>query len=70
MILKLIDEGYSVIDILDNYFIYIKVTNNLNEKIKYKIIILICKYITNFYNLHEDEIELVFFTNNLIKLFD
>ena len=70
MMLKLIDEGYSVIDILDNYFIYIKVTNNLNEKIKYKIIILICKYITNFYNLHEDEIELVFFTNNLIKLFD
>jgi|TARA_B110000261_G_scaffold163560_1_gene209932 DNA polymerase III delta prime subunit len=66
---KLFDKGYSVMDILDNYFLFIKITNNLSEDEKYKIIKLICKYITYFYNIHEDEIELALFTNNLISIF-
>ena len=41
----------------------------LNEEEKYKIIPLICKYITMFHNIHEDEIELALFTNNLMELF-
>ena len=61
-------EGYSVMDILDNYFTYIKITNLLNEDIKYKLTTLICKYIIHFHNIHEDELELAFFTNNFIKL--
>lgn len=68
-IYNLFDKGYSVMDILDNYFQYIKYTNYLTEDEKYKVIPLICKYITIFHNVHEDEIELVFFTNNLIQLF-
>ena len=32
---------------------------------KYKIIAILCKYITVFHNIHEDEIELALFTNNL-----
>jgi DNA polymerase III delta prime subunit len=63
------DKGYSVMDILDNYFLFIKVTNNLSEDEKYKIIPFICKYITIFHNIHEDEIELALFTNNLIQAF-
>ena len=63
------DKGYSVMDILDNYFLFLKITDNLIEKEKYKIIQLLCKYITIFYNIHEDEIELALFTNNLIQLF-
>jgi DNA polymerase III delta prime subunit len=66
---KLFDKGYSVMDILDNYFLFVKITNNLCEDEKYKIIKLICKYITYFYNIHEDEIELALFTNNLISIF-
>jgi len=62
------DKGYSVMDILDNYFLFIKNTNSLNEKQKYDIIPLICKYITIFHNIHEDEIELSLFTNDLIKI--
>ena len=62
------DRGYSVMDILDNYFLFLKSTNILNEMEKYLIIKLLCKYITIFYNIHEDEIELVLFTNNLIKI--
>jgi DNA polymerase III gamma/tau subunit len=60
------DKGYSVMDILDNYFLYVKNTDLLNENEKYEIIPLICKYITIFHNIHEDEIELSLFTNNLI----
>jgi DNA polymerase III delta subunit len=66
LIYNLYDRGYSVMDILDNYFIFIKHTNTLDEEEKYKIIPFICKYITIFHNIHEDEIELALFTNNLI----
>lgn len=62
------DRGYSVIDILDNLYIFVKVNELLEEEQKYKIIKLICKYIIIFYNIHEEEIELAIFTNNLIEL--
>ena len=68
IIYELYDKGYSVMDILDNYFIFIKTTNILTEEQKYKIIPYLCKYITIFHNIHEDEIELSLFTNNLIKI--
>ena len=62
------DKGYSVMDILDNYFLYVKITNSLTETQKYNIIPIICKYITTFHNIHEDEIELALFSNNLFKI--
>ena len=61
------DKGASVMDILDNYFIFIKTTQIISESEKYEIIPLICKYITIFHNIHEDEIELALFTNNIIN---
>jgi len=60
--------GYSVIDILDFFFIFIKSTNQLDEDTKYKIIPQLCKYITVFHNIHEDEIELALFTNSIYPL--
>ena len=63
------NNGFSVVDILDNLYFFIKITDILVEKEKYEIIKLICQYIIIFYNIHEEEIELVMFTNNLIKLF-
>ena len=63
------DKGYSVMDILDNYFLFIKTTDILTETQKYDIIPIICKYITVFHNIHEDEIELALFSNNLFKIF-
>jgi DNA polymerase III gamma/tau subunit len=59
------DEGYSVIDILDYFYTFIKITEKVDEELKYKIIPFLCKYITIFNKLHEDVIELAFFTNNL-----
>jgi DNA polymerase III delta prime subunit len=66
IIYNIFDKGYSVMDILDSYFQFIKITNILNEKEKYKIISIICKYISLFHTLHENEIELTFITNDLI----
>ena len=63
------DYGYSVTDILDYFFTFVKTTNKLDEETKYKIIPFLCKYITIFHNLHEDSIELALFTNNLLDLF-
>jgi DNA polymerase III delta prime subunit len=62
------DEGYSVMDILDNYFLYLKITSLINEDLKYKLTSLVCKYIVYFHNIHEDELELALFTNNFIHL--
>lgn len=69
IIYSICDKGFSVIDILDNYFLFIKITNILTEDEKYKIIPYICKYITIFYNINEDELELSLFTNDIIQLF-
>jgi DNA polymerase III delta prime subunit len=66
LIYEIYNKGYSVMDILDNYFIFVKSTNILSEEQKYKIIPYICKYISIFHNIHEDEIELALFTNNFI----
>lgn len=68
IIYELYERGYSVMDILDNYFMFIKTTLSLTEEQKYKIIPYLCKYITIFHNIHEDEIELSLFTNNLIRI--
>ena len=66
---ELYDQGYSVMDILDNYFIYVKGTQLIGESMQYRVIAIICKYISIFHNVHEDEIELALFTNNLCRLF-
>lgn len=69
LIYSLSNRGYSVMDILDNFFLYIKTTTLLTDEEKYLIIPYICKYITVFNNVHEDEIELAHFTNNLVNIF-
>lgn len=68
IIYSIFERGFSVMDILDNYYQYVKTSSHLIEEEKYNIIELLCKYITIFHNIHEDEIELALFTNNLIKL--
>jgi DNA polymerase III delta prime subunit len=68
IILTLSEKGYSVMDILDCYFVYIKTNTNYGESFKTQIIKIICKYIVYFNNIREDDIELLFFTNELYKL--
>jgi DNA polymerase III delta prime subunit len=61
------DYGYSVIDILDFLFSFIKTTDCITEDVKYIMIPFLCKYITAFHMIHEDCIELALFTNNLVS---
>ena len=67
-IINLYDRGYSVIDILDEFLIYIKNYSDLKDEYKYKIIKLIYNYINIFNNINKDNIELLFLTNNIIKI--
>lgn len=67
IIYEIVDDGYSVMDILNNYFSYIKASSLLTEDQKYAIVPYICKYITAFHDIHENDIELPLFTNNLVK---
>jgi DNA polymerase III gamma/tau subunit len=68
LIYDIYDKGYSVVDILYTYFTFVKKTDILTEDQQYNVIPYICKYITMFYNIHEDEVELAMFTNNLYSI--
>jgi DNA polymerase III delta prime subunit len=68
LLFDIYDKGYSVMDILDNFFLFVKITDLLTETQKYDIIPIICKYITIFHNIHEDEIELALFSNNVFSI--
>ena len=62
------DYGYSVIDILDMFFSFVKMTQHLDEERKYKILPILCKYITYFHSLHEDVVEIVIFTQEIYDI--
>ena len=64
------DYGYSVIDIYDYFFSFIKQTDLLSEDEKYRIIPFLCKYITVFHNIHEDVIEFALITKNLYEILE
>ena len=67
IIFSIFNKGYSVMDILDSYFLFVKTTNILDETSKYLLIKYICKYISIFHTIHESEVELALFTNELNK---
>lgn len=65
MLHYLYDLGYSVIDILEMFLKYIKISTIINETHIYKTIILISKYIVTLNKIHENKIELTLFTHDL-----
>ena len=65
MFYLLYNLGYSVIDILEMFLKYIKMSSLLTETQIYESIILISKYIVTLNKVHENKIELVFFTNDM-----
>ena len=62
------DDGYSVVDIFDFLFYYIKRSNHITEDEKYQLIIIISKYITVINNIHENKIEFDLFTNEIMDI--
>lgn len=67
---KFLSKGYSICDIFDEMFNFVKQeeNNDFNEETKYEIIKLISKYTLVLNTIHEENIELYFFTNMLINL--
>ena len=67
--LNLINKGYSIIDILENFLYYIKEINKIiAEEKKYLIIKLIVNFINNYFSTEEDNIQIIFFTNHLYNI--
>ena len=64
----LIEKGYTMIDILELYFVYIKQQTILEKQLVLSVIACISKYITYFYSIHESIIELYLITHDLILL--
>ena len=69
IIYLLYDYGYSVIDILEYFFEFVKTTSLIGEDVKYKVVPHICEFISIFHNIHENGIELAIFTNAIIGCF-
>lgn len=63
------DYGYSVIDILEHLYVFIKQTDLLTDDQKYRSIPLLCEYISVFHNFHEHPIELAILTGKLLLVF-
>jgi DNA polymerase III delta prime subunit len=63
------DYGYSVIDILEYLFEFVKTTAIIGEDVKYKIVPYICESISIFHNTHENGVELAIFTNKAMTCF-
>ena len=68
LLYSIYDNGYSVIDILDYFFLFVKSAKSIDEEKKYNIIPIICKYITIFNTIHENSIELALFARELIAV--
>ena len=64
----LINLGYSVIDVLETFFQFVKSSHcQLGDDIKYIIIPIICEYIIYFNTIQENNVDLFFLTNKLIQ---
>jgi DNA polymerase III delta prime subunit len=67
-LLEIVDNGYSVIDILNELYLFVKITDILTEEQKYLSFKIISSYIVNFITVHEEELELLILTHDLTKI--
>ena len=65
---KFHEYGYSVIDILEFFFYFIKLTDSLSEYEKYLCIPIISEYIIIFNKSQENPIELSLFANDIFSI--
>lgn len=61
------NQGYSFIDILENFVTYIKYTTLLDEQKKLIIMKYLCKYINLSYSFNDETTDIVFFTYDIRK---
>ena len=68
-LLYITNNGHSVIDILNEVNMFLKNTNILTEEQKYKCCQVTCSYIVTFITIHEEEIELLLYTEEISEIF-
>jgi len=68
-ILSFTYKGYSICDILEELFNYVKISTQFNELKKYELIKLISKFVMITNTIHEENIEFYILTENIIKIF-
>lgn len=68
VILGIYEDGYSSIDIFNEYYQYIRMNTEVNLNIKFDIIKIIAKYTQMFYETYEHKITFIFFTNDIVKI--
>lgn len=68
-ILNIYDNGINLIDILCQLNEYLKLSNDIDTDIKYKLIKITIEYINKCHNNNDDKTELIFITNNFITIF-
>jgi len=59
---EFVENGYSCIDIYEHIFLFLKQDCNLDEDFKYWIVQKLAYYMYIFHEIHEDNIELLYFT--------
>jgi DNA polymerase III gamma/tau subunit len=67
-LLTISEKGYSVLDILNEMYLFIKITTLLNEEEKYLSCKIISSYIVHFITIHEEELELLLLTQEIIEI--
>tara|TARA_Y100000768_G_C23956313_1_gene672993 strand:- start:1277 stop:1744 length:468 start_codon:yes stop_codon:yes gene_type:complete len=70
ILIDFFNNGFSVNDILENFFEFVKYTDTIDNNCKFEIFKIIGEYITYFYTIHEDKIELYLFTNKIINVLE
>ena len=66
---KIYIKGYSITDIFDFFYKFIKKVNNINESIRFEIIKLLCEYISISDSINELDTELILFSYELVDIF-
>ena len=63
--IQLYTDGYSITDILDAFYVFLK---GDESPFRYELIKLICKYIVILNTVHDHQIELLFFVEDCVKV--
>lgn len=66
---RLYENGFSVNDILESFYDFIKITSIIRNDNKFIFFKIIGQYITNFYTVHDEKIDLFLFTQELQNIF-
>ena len=60
------NKGFSVMDILDNMFCFLKQTDVVDQDEVYVIVPVVCKYLMRLHDTHAHVTELAFFTRSIV----